>query len=338
MFSEDSLSFAPSALEPHQRGGVSDARDGAPFLQGAADSADREPAGISSVGDVLAGDYPAAVGGLIAPQRINSIDLVLGRTLAHVGKEVLEVEPAVADGDALRAPVGEVLVGLLEAPPLHGAPCSVGARVGFPVRSVGFSESAATVNSEAPTRLRRSVSKGLTLDDLLYSAGTPTQPRGLIVSVLPMKSQNGEASELLTREIDALAHVAQPTQPSGVCHGKVLRRFVLVKDAVVAIVFFASLLGAAAVMFQRLAEKPTMREMEEAVETRVAPVEKVQSEQAKTITTIESDVNRTKQVQEVVLEQNAYQGKVLEHIANKKRGDPPGKPKELERKETELMK
>jgi len=217
MFSEDSLSFAPSALEPHQRGGVSDARDGAPFLQGAADSADREPAGISSVGDVLAGDYPAAVGGLIAPQRINSIDLVLGRTLAHVGKEVLEVEPAVADGDALRAPVGEVLVGLLEAPPLHGAPCSVGARVGFPVRSVGFSESAATVNSEAPTRLRRSVSKGLTLDDLLYSAGTPTQPRGLIVSVLPMKSQNGEASELLTREIDALAHVAQPTQPSGVC-------------------------------------------------------------------------------------------------------------------------
>jgi len=121
-------------------------------------------------------------------------------------------------------------------------------------------------------------------------------------------------------------------------NGKVLRRFVLVKDAVVAIVFFASLLGAAAVMFQRLAEKPTMREMEEAVETRVAPVEKVQSEQAKTITTIESDVNRTKQVQEVVLEQNAYQGKVLEHIANKKRGDPPGKPKELERKETELMK
>jgi len=91
-------------------------------------------------------------------------------------------------------------------------------------------------------------------------------------------------------------------------------------------------------MFQRLAEKPTMREMEEAVDVRVSPVEKVQSEQAKTITTIESGVKRTKQVQEVVLEQNAYQGKVLEHIANKKRGDPPGKPKELERKETELMK
>jgi len=121
-------------------------------------------------------------------------------------------------------------------------------------------------------------------------------------------------------------------------NGRVLRRFVLVKDVIVAIIFFASLLGAAAVMFQRLAEKPTTDQVRQTIEEKVAPVRSTVDKHKAKIEIIERDAKRSKEVQEVLLKQNAYQGVVLEHIATKKRDAPPAKPKELSDKETELMK
>lgn len=120
-------------------------------------------------------------------------------------------------------------------------------------------------------------------------------------------------------------------------NGRTWRRVLAVKDLFLAVVFLGSLLWGAAVIFQRLADKPTQDQVQQKIETRIAPIEEVQKTQAKAITTITTDVKRTKQVQEVLLEQNAYQANVLEHVANKKRGSPPPKPKDLDDKERALM-
>jgi len=109
-----------------------------------------------------------------------------------------------------------------------------------------------------------------------------------------------------------------------------------------AVVFLTALGGG---MFLVYFEIPNRDEVHETIEERVVPIEEFSKNNAKTIQKIDDDVEeiqrdvkRAKDVQEVVLEQNAYQGKVLEHVANKKRGKPPSKPEGLEAKESDLMK
>jgi len=148
-----------------------------------------------------------------------------------------------------------------------------------------------------------------------------------------MPDLSPQESSLIAAISDVLEKRDEERREADAKNGRVWRRVLAVKDIVIAIIFFGSLLGAAAITFQRLADKPTNEQMHKAIE-----IEERGQKREEAITIIKTDVKRSKEVQEVLLEQNAYQARVLEHIANKKRGAPPQKPEELEQKETDLMK
>jgi len=113
-----------------------------------------------------------------------------------------------------------------------------------------------------------------------------------------------------------------------------------IKTIAGAVIFFASLIGGAAVTFKELQDKPTDAEVQEAIETTVAPV-RVQAakadENAAVMEEIRGDVERVKSVQDYQIEQSSWQGDVLQHVAEKKRSKPPPKPESLKKKERELL-
>lgn len=125
---------------------------------------------------------------------------------------------------------------------------------------------------------------------------------------------------------------------------RLVKKLIRLKDIGIAILFFGSLIAAGVVTFGELADKPTVEQMQEAVEVRVAPVEEAVEVNAKSVKQIEhdvadiaTDVARTKDVQQVVLEQGAHQSEVLDHIASKRQGKPPAKPESLKRAERGLI-
>jgi ribulose 1,5-bisphosphate synthetase/thiazole synthase len=123
-----------------------------------------------------------------------------------------------------------------------------------------------------------------------------------------------------------------------------IKRLLTVKDVVAAIVFLGGLIGGGYVAFERISSKPDREDVIEAIEVRIQPVEDVATQNAEAVEKVKDDVgdvkqkvNRIESVNEVMLEQNAYQGEVLEHVAGNKRGLPPQKPEALKAKEMELM-
>jgi hypothetical protein len=144
-------------------------------------------------------------------------------------------------------------------------------------------------------------------------------------------------------ERDSQREEAQ-TESSG-SQWSAIKKLVAIKDIVLFVGLLGSLLYGAFVVLGELNAKPSNADMTKAIEVRVKPIEDIATKNADSIEQIESDMTKVKtkvdridQVQEVVLEQNSYQSKVLEHVANKKRGKPPAKPEGLETKETALMK
>ena len=125
---------------------------------------------------------------------------------------------------------------------------------------------------------------------------------------------------------------------------RLFKGLIRAKDIIVAVLFFGTLIGTVVLTFQELRAKPSTTDVTEAIEVRVKPVEDIATKNAETIDNIESDlgkvktkVDRIEDVQAVIFEQNTYQSKVLDHVANKKRGAPPAKPPELEKAEQALV-
>jgi hypothetical protein len=121
---------------------------------------------------------------------------------------------------------------------------------------------------------------------------------------------------------------------------KAAKRWDAAKVAVGAVLFFASLIGGAAVTFKELQDKPTKKEVHSIAEEHVEPVReeahKVEAV-AHDVEEIQEDVDSVKRVQDYQIEQAAWQGDVLQHVAEKKRTKPPPKPDSLKRKERELL-
>lgn len=122
-----------------------------------------------------------------------------------------------------------------------------------------------------------------------------------------------------------------------------IRKFVAIKDIAMAVVFFGSLVGGAFLMIEELKSKPSQEDMTEAIETRVRPIEHISKKNEADIREFHGDmkdvrvkIDRIQDVNEVILEQNSYQGDVLHHLAEGKK--PPEKPEILKAKERNLMK
>ena len=125
---------------------------------------------------------------------------------------------------------------------------------------------------------------------------------------------------------------------------KLVRKLIQWKDLGLALLFFGTLIGGAIVTFDELASKPTIEQMQEAVEERVQPIEIKQvdlddrSKKIKTnVDNVKTKVDRIEDVQSYQLEQQAWEGKVLEHLGAKKSGKAPERPEALEARERELL-
>lgn len=123
---------------------------------------------------------------------------------------------------------------------------------------------------------------------------------------------------------------------------KVATRAKSLREIAVAAFFFASLVAGAVLTFKELQDKPTKVEVESAIEShKTTEAHPVTQEATKKLTTdvesIKEDVETVKEVQDYQIEQAAWQGDVLEHVAAKKRGPAPQKPESLKVKERKLL-
>ena len=125
---------------------------------------------------------------------------------------------------------------------------------------------------------------------------------------------------------------------------KVVKKFIGIKDILLFSAMAFSLMYGAIVTFDELASKPTIEQMQEAVEKRVQPIEIKQvdlddrSKKIKTnVDNVKTKVDRIEDVQSYQLEQQAWEGKVLEHLGAKKSGKAPERPEALEARERELL-
>ena len=114
------------------------------------------------------------------------------------------------------------------------------------------------------------------------------------------------------------------------------------KEVVAAILFLVALVAGAAVTLSELQAKPTMEDMDQAVEEHRRDEVHTQTGVAldsisRDVQTMQERTDRMEQVQVYILESLAWQGDVLEHLARKRKGSPPRRPDSLRRMERELI-
>ena len=117
-----------------------------------------------------------------------------------------------------------------------------------------------------------------------------------------------------------------------------------IRTIVGAVVALVGLIAAGTLAVHELQEKPTTEQVDEAIEVRVSPLEGAYAVNAEAdkaakddLRTLQADVDRVQSVQDYQIQNSAWQGDVLQHIAAKKRTKPPPKPESLKAKERELL-
>ena len=117
------------------------------------------------------------------------------------------------------------------------------------------------------------------------------------------------------------------------------------KTIIGAVAFFGALGSGVVLTFAELQAKPTTDQVDDQIETVVAPVRAKADDTEHEVDTVGdtvSDIKATQarqgEVQSYLLEQMVWQGKVVQHIAQKKsRHEIPKKPPTLEAKEQKLL-
>lgn len=107
-----------------------------------------------------------------------------------------------------------------------------------------------------------------------------------------------------------------------------------------AVLFFSSLIAGGALTLRELQEKPTAKEVEHTIEEKVRPIREQAAKVdvlAGDLSGVKSDIGKVKDVQSYQIEQSAWQGDVLQHVAERKKTPPPPKPASLRAKERELI-
>jgi hypothetical protein len=113
-----------------------------------------------------------------------------------------------------------------------------------------------------------------------------------------------------------------------------------VKTIVGVVLFFGSMFAGAVLTFQELKAKPTVEEVDHAIDEKIEPVQKKANhveDIEEDVDEIRKDLDRVEEVQDYSIEQSAWQGDVLQHVAERKRTKPPPKPESLKAKERKLL-
>ena len=115
-----------------------------------------------------------------------------------------------------------------------------------------------------------------------------------------------------------------------------------IRTIVGAVVALGGLFGAGVLAVQELRDKPTTEQVETAIEVHkeagAHPAAIVAGEGLREdVDKIREDVDQIERVQDYQIEHSAWQGDVLQHVAERKRTKPPAKPESLKRKQRELL-
>lgn len=120
--------------------------------------------------------------------------------------------------------------------------------------------------------------------------------------------------------------------------GGIVKEYVALGGSLVAVI------GVATAYIFEMDAKPTTEKVQEAIVENVAPVAaetkalKAGAEEMRgDISEIQHDIERIEKVQDLSMDNDVWQGDVLNHMATKKRGPVPQKPQRLRDKERELI-
>ena len=80
---------------------------------------------LAAVVSLFLGSGPPAVVGSVRSVVVDAVERQAGRGLAHISKEIDEVEPAFANGDAASAITVPLVIFGIEAPSFHAGPANV---------------------------------------------------------------------------------------------------------------------------------------------------------------------------------------------------------------------
>lgn len=144
---DQALLQGPLVLKSSPKSGLADAQAIRPVLQGQTKAVVGDPHVGSAVAALLLWSCPVAIIRAVRSIVILAVKLVYRRwTLAHIGKEVIEQTPLVANGDSTSSVVRVTPSLRIEATGFHGTPDVILGRVGHAVpQPVGLSKMAYTL-------------------------------------------------------------------------------------------------------------------------------------------------------------------------------------------------
>lgn len=131
-----------------------------------------------------------------------------------------------------------------------------------------------------------------------------------------------DVDEIVRRVTEALGNSAQAT----ITMERAAIKAEALKSLVGVAVLVVGLIAGGVATFLELQGKPTTHEMEDMVESKVVPLEGSVEKLERGAADVREEVERSRKVQEYLLRQSDWQGRVLVHVAEGKRGDLPAPP------------
>lgn len=115
------------------------------------------------------------------------------------------------------------------------------------------------------------------------------------------------------------------------------KRFLSIRDIVMAVGFFIALIGGATVSFTQLREKPSKAEVSTAIDAKVNPLEQRVGPMEKTVKTMGANMERVQKLQEMQMQHAEWRADVADCRARSSCKRAPSEPQSLKDKKRELM-
>ena len=115
------------------------------------------------------------------------------------------------------------------------------------------------------------------------------------------------------------------------------KKLLSIRDIVMAIGFFAALIGGASVAFSQLQDKPNKVEVASAIDAKVDPVERRVEPVERSVEVLKSNVERIQQIQEIQMQHAEWRADVADCRARPSCKRAPNEPQSLKDKRRELM-
>lgn len=183
--------------------------DPLPLSEAGLSASHRQKDIVGSVLLLLQRRRPAAIPRLVVPIIVDAIDGGPGWPVAHVGKEIPEVQPAVTDANASATVSGVLGVVRIEAAPLHVHPDDVGAPSGTALRTPMFCVARGCgLANQAPAGLCMPAHQAMSQHRRSLPACAFAEPRAGI-SLFFSKANHGQPPECLADEVIGFWHAEE---------------------------------------------------------------------------------------------------------------------------------